>query len=685
MPDARSAPPPPPDRGSAGADENGRKWKVEPSSTGRGAPPQQKPPMVPQNRRGMWLGLIAGFLVLNLILAFVTGGPKQRTQVPYQPFFTNQVAAGNVKEITSQEETIQGELKKEADYTPSGSDKAEKVTRFETQVPTFVTTDDLTAQLKQQDVVVNAEAPDDGRSILGTLLLGFGPTILLVFLFVWFMRRAASGGALGGFGRSTARRVERNDQERVTFEDVAGIDEVEHELEEIVDMLKNPPRYERLGARIPRGVLLYGPPGTGKTLLARAVAGEADAAFFSISASEFIEAIVGVGASRVRDLFKQAKEAAPAIVFIDELDAIGRSRSGNVGGISGGHDEREQTLNQILTEMDGFEVGTSVIVLAATNRPEILDPALLRPGRFDRRIAVQPPDRDGRVAILKIHTRKVPLDPQVELERIAASTPGMTGADIALLVNEASLFAARRGHAAVTTADFNDAIEKIILGAERQVVMTGADRERTAYHESGHALVGMLTPGADPVRKISIIPRGQALGVTLSTPDSDRYGYGREELLAKIKVALGGRAAEKLVYDEITTGAESDIQNLTQIARGMVGRWGMSDAIGPVAVTDGRQEGPLLPGVAGTSESTQELVDQEVRRIIDDAEHDVLLLLERERDRLDRLTHTLLERETLDGPDAYEAAGLPVPAMDPAEEARAATEAPLAADATGSD
>jgi cell division protease FtsH len=686
MPDARSAPPAtPPERGRRngagnGADEHGRKWKVEPSSTGRGAPPAQKPPMVPQSRRGMWLGLIAGFLVLNLILAFLTGAPKDRTQVPYQPFFTNQVAAGNVKEITSQEETIQGELKKEADYTPSGSDKAEKVTRFETQVPSFVTTDDLTSQLKEQNVVVNAEAPDDGRSILGTLLLGFGPTILLVVLFVWLMRRASAGGGLGGFGRSTARRVERSDQDRVTFDDVAGIDEVESELAEIVDMLKNPSRYERLGARIPRGVLLYGPPGTGKTLLARAVAGEADAAFFSISASEFIEAIVGVGASRVRDLFKQAKEAAPAIIFIDELDAIGRSRSGNVGGISGGHDEREQTLNQILTEMDGFEVGTTVIVLAATNRPEILDPALLRPGRFDRRIAVQPPDRDGRVAILRIHTRKVPLADDVELERIAASTPGMTGADIALLVNEASLFAARRGHAAVTLADFNDAIEKIILGAERQVVMTGSDRERTAYHESGHALVGMLTPGADPVRKISIIPRGQALGVTLSTPDTDRYGYGREELLAKIKVALGGRAAEKLVYDEITTGAESDIQNLTQIARGMVGRWGMSDAIGPVAVTDGRQEGPLLPGVAGTSESTQELVDQEVRRIIDDAEHDVLLLLERERDRLDRLTHTLLERETLDGPEAYEAAGLPVPEMEPEEQARAATEAPGAAE-----
>ncbi len=632
--------------------------------------------MVPGRMR-TWLALLLGLLVLNLALSFITGRPSERAQVPYQPFFTQQVADGNVQAISSQEETIQGELKEKATYDPPEGDPVE-VTEFETQVPTFVTTDELTRLLADNDVVVNAERPDDGRNILGTLLLGFLPTLLLIGAFVWIARRQAAGAGLGRFGRSTARRVQRSDAERVTFDDVAGIDEVENELAEVVDMLKHPERYERLGARLPRGVLLYGPPGTGKTLLARAVAGEADAAFFSMSASEFIEAIVGVGASRVRDLFKQAQEAAPSIVFIDELDAIGRSRSGNVGGISGGHDEREQTLNQILTEMDGFEVGTTVIVLAATNRPEILDPALLRPGRFDRRIAVQPPDRPGRVEILKIHTRKVPLADDVELERIAASTPGMTGADIALLVNEASLFAARRGNRAVTAADFGDAIEKIILGAERQVVMTSADRERTAVHESGHALVGMLTPGADPVRKISIIPRGQALGVTLSTPDTDRYGYGREELIARIKVALGGRAAERLVYGEITTGAESDIQQLTQIARGMVGRWGMSEAIGPIAVTDGRADGALLPGASPASEGTQRMVDEEVRRLVDDAEHEVLLLLERERGRLDGLTRALLEHETLDGPDAYRAAGLDPPALDPVDEGRATTDAPAA-------
>ena len=476
---------------------------------------------------------------------------------------------------------------------------------------------------------------------------------------------------LGGFGRSTARRHTLGEQERVSFDDVAGIDEAEDELVEVVDFLKNPQRYTKLGARVPRGVLLFGLPGTGKTLLARAVAGEAGAAFFSISASEFVEAIVGVGASRVRDLFKQAKEAAPAIVFIDELDAIGRSRSGNIGGISGGHDEREQTLNQILTEMDGFEAGTNVIVLGATNRPEVLDQALLRPGRFDRRIAVQPPDRNGRVQILKIHTRSVPLAPDVDLERLASSTPGATGADLALIVNEGALFAARRDHTAVEQRDLTDAIEKIILGTERQVVMTEADRERTAYHESGHALVGMLTPGADPVRKVSIIPRGQALGVTLSTPESDRYSYRRDELIAKIKVALGGRAAEKVVFDDLTTGAESDIQNLTQIARGMVGRWGMSDAIGAIAVTDGRQDGPLLPGAMPASPPTQQLVDEEVRRIVDGAEREVIELLKRERERLEALARALLERETLDQPEAYEVAGVDVPEVA-GDEAKAA-------------
>jgi cell division protease FtsH len=465
-----------------------------------------------------------------------------------------------------------------------------------------------------------------------------------------------AGGVLGSFGRSRARRAESSEV-RVNFSDVAGIDEVKRELTEIVDFLKNPDKYAKLGARMPRGVLLSGPPGTGKTLLAKALAGEAHVPFFSISASEFIEAIVGVGASRVRDLFNQAKEAAPAIIFIDELDAIGRSRGGTQA-FGGGHDEREQTLNQILTEMDGFDSSAGVIVVGATNRPDVLDPALLRPGRFDRRIAVQPPDREGRRAILEVHARSVPLSPEVDLDAVAGSTPGMVGADLANLVNEAALLAASRGHDRVRQSDLTAALEKIVLGAERKVLLSADDRRRIAYHEGGHAIVGMLTPGADPVRKVSIIPRGMALGVTLAAPDADKFNYDESYLLAKIKVALGGRAAEELVFGDLTTGAESDIQQVTQIARGMVSRWGMSEKIGFVAV-DGRDgQGPLLPGVSVTSQATQEVVDQEVRRIVEEAHDVVRALLSGNREHLDSLAAALLERETLDEEDAYRAAGL---------------------------
>ena len=393
---------------------------------------------------------------------------------------------------------------------------------------------------------------------------------------------------------------------------------------------------------MPHGVLLSGAPGTGKTLLARAVAGEAHAAFFSISASEFIEAIVGVGASRVRDLFAKAKEAEPAIIFIDELDAIGRSRQGSVA-VSGANDEREQTLDQILTEMDGFESSEAVVVLAATNRPDVLDSALLRPGRFDRRVAVQAPDRKGRKEILEVHTRSIPLADGVDLDAIAASTPGMVGADLANLANEAALLAARRGHEKVEMGDFTDSLEKIMLGSPRGILLSPADRERTAYHESGHALVGMLTPGADPVRKVSIIPRGMALGVTLSTPDTDRVSYSREDLEAKIRVALGGRAAEEVVFGSITSGAESDIQQLTAIARQMVGRWGMSDAVGPIAVLPADGQGPFLPGASETSRrpsawSTRRCAGSSTART-----SSVTRLLTEHRDQLESLAQALLK------------------------------------------
>jgi cell division protease FtsH len=452
---------------------------------------------------------------------------------------------------------------------------------------------------------------------------------------------------------------------RVTFNDVAGIDEAKSELTEIVDFLRNPDHYSRLGGRMPHGVLLSGAPGTGKTLLARAVAGEAHAAFFSISASEFIEAIVGVGAARVRDLFAKAKEAAPAIIFIDELDAIGRSRQGSVS-VTGANDEREQTLDQILTEIDGFESSQAVVVLAATNRPDVLDPALLRAGRFDRRVTVPAPDRSGRKQILEVHTRSIPLADDVDLGSLASSTPGMVGADLANLANEAALLAARRGHDKVQMSDFTDSLEKILLGAPRGILLSPADRERTAYHESGHALVGMLTPGADPVRKVSIIPRGMALGVTLSTPDADRVSYTLEELQAKIKVALGGRVAEEVIYGSITTGAESDLQQLTEIARHMVGRWGMSDAVGPVTVLPSDGQGPLLPGASETSQETQRTVDEEVRRLVEDAHKEVTQLLGDHRDQLESLAQALLKAETLDAIDAYAAAGVPAHEDQPA-------------------
>jgi cell division protease FtsH len=651
-PQRRSAPPRGPGDGSPPQLPG---WRVTPAPDGRSGrqAPSRQPPR--PNPRWLVVVLVVGLLALNLWISSQALQPNARVRIPYSPTFLAQVTDKNVSEISSTGDAIQGTFRKPFKY---GNSQA--TTSFSTQVPSFADNSQLSSLLQRENVTIDARSTDTGPSFLTSLIFGFGPTLLLIFLFVLLMRRAAGAGGAGGlmsFGRSRARRVEA-DEQPVTFTDVAGIDEAKEELTEIVDFLRNPDKYVRLGGRIPRGVLLSGAPGTGKTLLARAVAGEAGVPFFQMSASEFVEMIVGVGASRVRDLFQQAKAAAPAIIFIDELDAVGRSRAAGGPNISGGHDEREQTLNQILTEMDGFDPRSGVIVLAATNRPEILDPALLRPGRFDRRVSVQPPDRAGREAILRVHTRSVPLAPDVDLGTLAASTPGMVGADLANLVNEAALLAARRNHNKVSREDLSDSLERIVLGAERKVMLTDDDRRRTAYHEAGHAIVGMLTPGADPVRKVSIIPRGQALGVTFSAPDADRFNFDQQHLLAQIKVALGGRAAEELVFGDLTTGAESDIQHLTQIARHMVGRWGMSRAIGPIAVIPRDGYGPLLPGAAETSEATQRLVDEEVRRIVESAHTEVSGLLREHRANLDSLVARLLDRETLDGVDAYAAAAL---------------------------
>ncbi|WP_240361962.1 ATP-dependent zinc metalloprotease FtsH [Streptomyces sp. MBT27] len=592
------------------------------------------------------------YLITNLILSFFNDGDEPT--VSYTEF-SKQVTAGNVSKIYAKGDAIQGQLKNKAPV-PSGEGSGD-YTKFTTQRPTFAD-DDLWAQLTKQNVTVTAEPVVEHRSFLANLLISLAPMLLLVVLWLFIARRMSAGlggGAGGMLGRKTPPKpVEMADDKRTTFKDVAGIDEVEGELNDVVDFLKNPGAYHEMGARMPGGVLLAGPPGTGKTLLARAVAGEAGVPFFSASASEFIEMIVGVGASRVRELFAEARKVAPAIVFIDEIDTIGRARGSGSG--MGGHDEREQTLNQILTEMDGFTGSEGVIVLAATNRADVLDPALTRPGRFDRIVHVSPPDRGGREAILKIHTREIPMASNVDLEQVARTTPGMTGADLANLANEAALLAVKRQQREVTQSDLSDALEKVQLGAERPLVMPYEERRRTAYHESGHALLGMLQPGADPVRKVTIVPRGRALGVTLSTPDADKYAYTEEYLRGRVIGALGGMAAEHIVFDVITTGAENDLEQVTNIVRGMVGRWGMSEKIGPLSALPGdAQQAYGLSAAPGTLDA----IAVEMRRIVDECYDKACRLLRDNRDKLDALAEALLANETLEEEAAYRAAGIP--------------------------
>jgi len=619
----------------------------------------------PMRWRRFWV-FIFGLLLLNIIVSSIIQSASQPASVtiPYN-LFLDEVNGGNVVNITATGDAITGTTKT-AVSAGSGQPSAKN---FLTQRPSFAS-DNLEATLLKNKVSILAEPPNPPTPFWETLLLWFGPTLLIVFGFIYLMRRSAAalggggaGGILGRFGQSGAR-LYNPEHPDTTFADVAGIDEVKAELVEIVDFLKKPEKYQRLGGTIPKGVLLIGAPGTGKTLLARAVAGEAGVPFFSISASEFIEAIVGVGASRVRDLFQKARAAAPAIVFIDELDAIGRSRSAGVR--LGGNDEQEQTLNQILTEMDGFDPRVGVIVLAATNRADVLDAALLRPGRFDRRITVPFPDRRGRLEILRIHTRHIPLGPDVDLEVIASLTAGMVGADLRNLANEAALAAARRDAQVVNQIDFTDALVKVELGSERKLSLTHIDRERIAYHESGHALLGLLQPGADPVRRVSIIPRGQSLGVTVQSPVDDRFSYGEDYLRGRITGALGGRAAEELVYGVVTTGAESDLRQVTAIARQMVVRYGMSPKVGVLSLADD-VDGPGQPlGLSRPySEETAALVDEEVRRICEECLHQASALLASNRDKLDALVKALLEHDTLGEAEILAVTGLEAPVAAP--------------------
>src|SRR6266849_213086 len=648
---------------------------VQPSSNKGGPQPTRNPLMRP---RPWWISFLL-ILIVNYLLVqfFLPERPNPRIDVPYT-YFKQQVAAGNVLDVTSRGDVIQGTFKQPITYPPD-QQNAPTSNLFQTVMPQFADPG-LETLLEQQGVTINAHSLDEARPWWQTLLLSFGPTLLLIGIFFYISTRAASqlGGSGGpfGLGRSRAKRYDQAEPGTmgITFADVAGIDEAKGELEEIVDFLKDPKKYTRLGGAVPKGVLLVGAPGTGKTLLARAVAGEANVPFFSMGASEFVEMIVGVGASRVRDLFKQAREAAPAIIFIDELDAIGRARG---SGAFGGNDEREQTLNQILTEMDGFSSREGVIVLAATNRPDVLDQALLRPGRFDRRVTVSPPDKNGRESILKVHTRGVPLSVDVDLKIVAASTPGLVGADLRNLVNEAALLAARRNENEVHQKDFLDALEKLVLGTARNIVMSPAERERVAYHEAGHTILGMLVPYADPVNRVTIMPRGQALGVTYQRPEDDRHNYSEEYLRARITGAMGGRAAEEIVYGGRTTGAENDMQQATDMARQMVTRWGMSEKLGPVTLAP--REDPFLArdpfsGFGSSkpySEATAEVIDAEVERILQECYAEGIRMLREHRTELDRLAQALLERETLDEQEIIKVTGIrPAPRSQ---------EAPLAA------
>jgi cell division protease FtsH len=619
----------------------------------------------PQFRVPRWAWLVLWLVVLAWIffrlpgmVSDVTG--SQPIEIPYS-FFYQQVVANKVQQVLFQDNRLRGSFTGQVTWPAPDSPEAKQgvAPRTSDQFTTTllpVSDPQLPETLRQHNVTIVSQISDPSPILV--FLINFGPVLLLVGFIVWTARRQQGQmGNVFGFGRTQAREytVERP---KVTFADVAGQDSAKAELVEIVDFLKEPDKYIALGARIPRGVLLIGPPGTGKTLMARAVAGEANVAFFSIAASEFVEMFVGVGASRVRDLFKRAKDAAPSIVFIDEIDAVGRQRG---AGLGGGNDEREQTLNQMLAEMDGFDQTESVIVMAATNRPDVLDPALLRPGRFDRQVTVGLPDRNGRLNVLKIHTRGKPLADDVSLEALSRATIGFSGADLSNLANEAALTAARRNAKKITQRDFLEAFDRIVLGTESPPLSNEEERRVVAYHEAGHAIVGVLTPGADPVLKVTIVPRGQALGVTASLPDDDRRNYSRKYLMARMLVLLGGRAAEEVAIGEITTGASNDLRRVTDMAHRMVAEFGMSENIGPLNFGDNERQpflGYSLSQGRNYSEETAARIDDEVRRIVDDTYKKTVQLLRDNRSKLDELAKELLENEVVDGQRVMEIAGV---------------------------
>ena len=590
----------------------------------------------------IWAGLLVMLVAWTYFLSGEQADP--RTEVSYTAF-RQQLEQGNVQQVTLQGERIEGELQQPA--TTVVGEETQEYTRFVTYLPAFGD-EGLFSLLQEQDVEIITQPPEEFS--FWFLVINALPFLIFLVIGFFILRSMRSQGqSVFSFAKSRARLYERT-EEHTTFGDVAGARGAKLELQEIIDYLKNPHRFERLGGSLPKGVLLVGPPGTGKTLLARAVAGEAIVPFFSITGSDFMEMFIGVGASRVRDLFVEAKKSAPSIIFIDELDSIGRRRG---AGLGGGHDEREQTLNQLLSEMDGFEANQNVIVMAATNRPDILDPALLRPGRFDRLITVDLPTMKDREEILKIHARNKPLAGDVDLEKIARGTPGFSGADLENLLNEAALLAARKGKQVIDMADVDSARDKVLMGLEREnLILTEEECRLLAYHEAGHAVVAAVVPNADPIHKVTIVPRGRAMGVTQQLPEQDRYLYPRNYLLDRLAVMMGGRAAEKLVLDTITSGAENDLKQATRLARKMVLDWGMSDRLGHVALGDENDEvflGEDLAKRREYSESTAREVDIEIRTILDEAFERATQVLEENRQGLDQVAQALLDREDIPG------------------------------------